>query len=191
MLLTCRWLCIVVYGLLMLDQDAVFAADKYKLEEPVDDVRVFGVGTRVEISGKLQPTPKIAPLSQSASAAISYRERRLLGPGEGAESFRAVREYETALAEIDVDGNKTSIRLPDPLKLIVAQGRTDGVELYGLAGLLTANELDLIRSPADSLAAPERVPARHRRGRMLVGGLAGGTGWNTGSCVVLTYQQAR
>ena len=160
MLLTCRWLCIVVYGLLMLDQDAVFAADKYKLEEPVDDVRVFGVGTRVEISGKLQPTPKIAPLSQSASAAISYRERRLLGPGEGAESFRAVREYETALAEIDVDGNKTSIRLPDPLKLIVAQGRTDGVELYGLAGLLTANELDLIRSPADSLALISLLPTK-------------------------------
>ena len=158
MLSTRCWPCISVTGLLILVPAAIFAADKYKLEEPVDDARVFGVGTRVEITGKLQPTPKVAALSQTASAAISYRERRLLGPGDGAESFRAVREYETAVAEIDVAGNKTSIRLQDPLKLIVAQGQSEGVELYALAGLLTANELDLIRSPADSLALISLLP---------------------------------
>ncbi len=157
---TRRWPDIVVCGFLMLVPAAAFAGDKYKLEEPVDDVRVFGVGTRVEITGKLQPTPNVAALSQTASAAISYRERRLLGPGEAAESFRAVREYETALAEIDVGGNKTSIRLPEALKLIVAQGRSEGVELYALAGLLTANELDLIRSPADSLALISLLPSK-------------------------------
>ncbi|WP_397571696.1 hypothetical protein [Schlesneria sp. T3-172] len=155
---TARFVCLALSGLLLMGPSIARSADKYKLEEPVDDVRVFGVGTRVDVSGKLLVAPKAEPLSQSVSAALSYRERRLLGPGAEAESFRSVREYETAQAEINVDSNKTAIKLPDPLKLIVAQGRPDGVELYGLAGLLTANELDLIRSPADSLALIALLP---------------------------------
>ena len=137
-----------------------FSADEYKLEEPVDDVRIFGVGTRVDITGKVQTAPKAAHMTQAVSAALSYRERRLLGPGSDAESFRSVREYETAQADINVDGNKTAIRLADSLKVIVAQGRAEGVELYGLSGLLTADELDLIRSPADSLALMSLLPAK-------------------------------
>ena len=91
---------------------------------------------------------------------MSYRERRLLGPGEEAESLRSVREYETAEAEIVVGDAKSTIRLPETLKLIVAQGRTEGVELYGLSGLLTGDELNLIRSPADSLALIALLPAK-------------------------------
>ena len=46
----------------------VFAADKIRLEEPVDDTRVFGVGTRVDVTGKTQPSPKVQPLPLTASA---------------------------------------------------------------------------------------------------------------------------
>ena len=160
MLQRTRSICFVVSGLLLMGPSIARSAEMYKLEEPVDDVRIFGVGTRVEITGKLLTAPKAEPLSQTVSAALSYRERRLLGPGADAESFRAVREYETAQADINVGGNKTAIKLPDAMKLIVAQGQTDGVELYPIAGLLTANELDLIRSPADSLALMALLPAK-------------------------------
>lgn len=155
-----RGICIVFGGLLLMGPSILQSAEKLKLEEPVDDSRVFGVGTRVEISGKVLTAPKAEPLSQTVSAALSYRERRLLGPGADAESFRAVREYETAQADLNVGGNKTAIKLPDALKLIVAQGRTEGVELYSIAGSLTANELDLIRSPADSLALIALLPSK-------------------------------
>jgi hypothetical protein len=150
---------VVVAGLILVVPSFGLTADKYKLDEPVDDARIYGVGTRVDIKGKLQTTPKAAHLTQAVSAALSYRERRMLGPGNESESFRSVREYETAEAEINVDGNKTASRLPDALKLIVAQGRSDGVELCGLNGLLTADELDLIRSPADSLALISLLPS--------------------------------
>ncbi len=155
-----RWICVAVGALLFLASDAGWADEKYALEEPVDDARIYGIGTRVDITGKLQTAPKAPHLVQTVSAALSYRERRLLGPGNEAESFRSVREYETAQADINVDGNKTLLRLPDALKLIVAQGRTEGVELYGLNGLLTSNELDLIRSPADSLALISLLPTK-------------------------------
>ena len=151
---------VIVVGFLILAPAVGLTAEKYKLEEPVDDARVYGVGTRVDITGRLQTAPKAAHLSQNVSAALSYRERRLLGPGSGSESFRAVREYETAQADINVEGNKTASRLPDGLKIIVAQGRVEGVELYGLNGLLTADELDLIRSPADSLALISLLPTK-------------------------------
>ena len=136
------------------------AAETYRLEEPVDDTRVFGVGTRIDIQGKTQPSPKVEPLPLTASAALSYRERRLLGPGTEAESFRSLRDYEQTQSEIDVGGQKSASQLANTLKLIVAQGRTDGVELYSLGGPLTSGELDLIRSPADSLALMALLPPK-------------------------------
>ena len=153
-------ICWLLASLLTLSAASLLAADKYKLEEPVDDSRVFGVGTRVDVSGKTQPSPKVEPLKLNASAALSYRERRLLGPGSEAESFRSVRDYETTQTDIDVSGQKSTAKLGDHLKLMVAQGRIDGVELYSLGGALTSNELDLIRSPADSLALIALLPTK-------------------------------
>ena len=151
--------CSVLVFLTVITANACFAADKYKLEEPVDDARIFGVGSRVDIKGVLH-FPKSPDLRQTVSAALSYRERRLLGPSDEAESMRSVREYETATADIQVGESKSTTRLPDSLKLIVAQGRTEGVELYSLSGLLTGDELNLIRSPADSLALISLLPGK-------------------------------
>ncbi len=156
---TLRTACFVIGGFLLMASASAWSEDKYKLEEPVDDVRIFGVGTRITYTGKVR-FPKDVLLAQTMTAVLSYRERRLLGPGGEAESFRSVREYETAEAEIVVDGNKSAPHLPSGLKLIVAQGRPEGVELYGLNGLLTADELNLIRSPADSLALIALLPSK-------------------------------
>ncbi|WP_010587268.1 hypothetical protein [Schlesneria paludicola] len=153
-----RWPSIVTSVVLVMASAVAQSDDKYKLEEPVDDIRVFGVGTRVDVSGKVQPVPKGVQLAQTVSAVISYRERRMLGPGSEAEAFRSVREYETAQADTDFDGNKSQMRLPDSLMLMVAQGRHEGVELRSIQGLLTSDELDLIRSPADSLALIALLP---------------------------------
>lgn len=153
-------------GLLLLTARPGSCDEKYKLDEPVDDARVYGVGTRVDIKGtvnfpqRLDLPQTMTSQPQVVSAKLSYRERRLLGPGEQAESFRSAREYETAQCDIRVGDTTTGLTLPDTLKLIVAQGRMDGVELYGLNGLLTDDELNLIRSPADSLALISLLPAK-------------------------------
>lgn len=155
---TLRQVSLALWSLMFVSSGA-WSADKYTLEEPVDDARVFGVGTRVEVKGTLR-FAKNPDLKQAVSAALSYRERRLLGPGEEAEALRSLREYETAESDIAVADTKTTMRLPDTLKLIVAQGRTEGVELYGLNGHLTDDELNLIRSPADSLALIALLPGK-------------------------------
>lgn len=159
-----RWQDAIVVALFLSAISSTFAADKYKLEEPVDDARIFAVGMRVDVRGsvhfpkKLDVPEIMSTQPQTASAAISYRERRLLGPGEQAESLRSARDYETAECDIKVGDAKTFTKLPDPLKVVVAQGRVDGVELYALNGLMTDDELNLIRSPADTLALIALLP---------------------------------
>ena len=122
-------------------------------------MREFMVSVRAstsKVSSRLLPTLHIyrKPFRQRYPTASDA----MLGPGNDAEGFRSVRDYETAEAQIDVDGGKSSIRLPDNSKLIVAQGRFDGVELHAVNNLLTADELDLVRSPADSLALISLLP---------------------------------
>jgi hypothetical protein len=137
------------------------AADKYRLEEPVDDTRVFGIGMRLDVHGKVQTRGeenKTIDLPLTASAAISYRERRLLGPGADAEGLRSARDYEQAQVDIAVDEEKTTVLLPDALKLAVAQGRTSGLEIYSLGGLLSAQELELLTPPSDSLGLIALLP---------------------------------
>ena len=76
------WLCIAAVCL----SAGAQAAESYRLEEPVDDTRVFGVGTRIDVNGKTQPALQKEPLPLVLSAALSYRERRLLGPLLGTDS---------------------------------------------------------------------------------------------------------
>lgn len=136
-------------------------ADKLTIEEPVDDDRVFGVGLRLDVHGQAQTRGednKPQALPMTASAAISYRERRLLGLGSRAETLRAVREYEQAQVDIDVADEKTAVRLPDALKLVVAQGRVSGAEIVSLGGALSAQELELLSPPCDSLTLTALLP---------------------------------
>jgi len=138
------------------------AGDKYRLEEPADDVRVFGVGMRIQVNGKLQigagEPGKVTPLALDVTAALSYRERRLVGLGRDALGLRSLRDYEITQASIDVSEQKTDLKLDDALKLMVAQGRPEGVELYSLSGPLTTQELELLHTPGDSLALPALLP---------------------------------
>lgn len=146
--------------LVVVSASAAFA-EKVPLEEPVDDPRVFGVGLRLDVHGQVQTRGednKALALPMTASAAISYRERRLLGLGSQAETLRAVREYEQAQVDIEVSEEKTGVQLPDSLKLAVVQGRNAGGEIYSLGGALTAQELELLSPPCDSLSLTTLLP---------------------------------
>lgn len=153
-------------------------APKYLLDEPLDDLRVFGVGFRVDVNGKLSTLDaenKPQALDLNVAASISYRERRVVGPGRDAESLRTVRDYEVSNSEISVGGMKTpGLKLPDALKLTVAQGRSSGVEIYSLGGPMTASEMDLVRVPCDSLLLPRLLPGRE---------VAAGDSWHPESWV--------
>lgn len=141
---------------------ALVAADeKYTLQEPVDDERVYGVGLRLDVQGKVQTLGaenKKVDLPLTGTAALSYRERRLLGTGAQAESLRSVRDFENAQVDIEIADEKTQVILPEALKLIVAQGKPSGLESYSLGGMLSAQEVELLSPPTDSLGLVALLP---------------------------------
>ncbi len=144
-----------------LNGTVIAAGEKYTLEEPVDDERVFGIGLRLDVQGKVQTRGaenKNVDLPLTGSAALSYRERRLLGIGTSSESLRAIRDYENAQVDIEVADEKTQVSLPDALKLIVVQGKPSGLEAYSLGGLLSAQEVELLSPPTDSLGLVALLP---------------------------------
>ncbi len=154
MLIRCGMLFLLLVG-------STTAGEKYTLEEPVDDDRVFGVGLRLDVQGKVQTRGaenKNVDLPLTGSAALSYRERRLLGIGTSSESLRSVRDYENAQVDIEVADEKTQVALPDALKLIVVQGKPSGLEAYSLGGLLSAQEVELLSPPTDSLGLVALLP---------------------------------
>lgn len=137
------------------------AQERYNLAEPVDDSRVFGVGAKLEVQGSvLTVGEKNETLKHpvKATAALSFRERRLVGLGVAAESLRAFREYEVTDAAIDIAGEVTKTSLGDALKLVVVQGRADGLQAYSLGGPLSSAEIDLLKFPGDPLSVVAILP---------------------------------
>lgn len=141
----------------------VSAAEKYTLAEPADDARVFRVELRPEVKGQLDTSTgdgKLLAHDLAVQATLRYLERRLSGTGRDAEAFRSLRKYEDADAQINVSKQLTSSRLRDDRRLIVAQGRREGVSFYSPDGRMSYGEIELLRAPADSLAVLSLLPPK-------------------------------
>lgn len=138
------------------------AADgPYMLKEANSESRIEAVEIRVSVAGTAEfAVEKGKSLTHpiTADAVLKYRERRLQGAGRDAQALRALRRYDALQADIKVGGQLTSSRLSDDRRLIVAQGRREGIFFYSPDGLLTASQLDLLRAPGDSLCLLALLP---------------------------------
>jgi hypothetical protein len=146
------------------------AADKVELAEPEADARIKLVRSHVQVSGQLKTAAgggKSIPLKLNADAQYRFFERRLSGAGRDAETLRTARLYRFANNEAEVtpidapDGvppKKSSLKLPETRHLIVAHGRREGPFLYSPTATLTYDQLDLLRTPADSLSLLGLLP---------------------------------
>lgn len=137
------------------------AAEKYNLSEPAGDTRVFQVELRPDVKGQLDTSSgdgKLVAHELSGSAILRYTERRLAGAGRDAESLRSLRKYAAADVRIDVGGQITASQLREERRLIVAQGRREGVNVFCTSGRMTYGEVELLRAPADSLAVLSFLP---------------------------------
>jgi hypothetical protein len=126
-----------------------------------DDDRVFSVRCRLEVSGDLQtaaPESKGVTLPLKVDGRLSFLERRLPAGGKDAEAFRAARSYQVGEARIEVSGQPQENHLPADGRLIVAEGRSNGVRLWSPSQLLTFDTLDLLSTPGDSLALHALLP---------------------------------
>lgn len=139
------------------------AAEQYTLAPPGPQSAVQAVEVRFQVSGTaefaIEKGQSLAhPLS--AEATLKYRERPLPGAGREARALRALRFYDAIDAKIRVADHATSPQLSDNRRLMVAEGRGDGVLFYSPQGPLTALELELLRAPGDSLALLGLLPPK-------------------------------
>jgi len=139
------------------------AADGVRMKEDATDGRVFKVTVNLQLSGQLQVPGKpgqLQPVNLAGNAKFQYFERRLPGTGRDAESFRTVRYYEQAQAEIKTGDFKTVRGLAENRRLVVAEGRREGVRQFSPNGPMTYEELDLLQFPADSASLWGLLPER-------------------------------
>ncbi len=130
------------------------AGEKYTLDEPVTQTRVYHVSNRLEVSGWLETAVgqgKAKALPLKVNADHDYLERRLSGTGREAAALRSLRHYRRCSVKIEVDKRVTSLRLRDGRRQIVVQGNREGNILYSPLGPLSHGDLELLQMPGDSL----------------------------------------
>jgi hypothetical protein len=133
----------------------------YTLKEPPIDSRIESVDVQVKLSGTATfAIEKGQFLSHPivAEAALKFRERWLPGAGRDAEALRSLRHYDSLATEIKVADHGTRSQLSSDRRLVVAQGRSDGILFYSPLGPLTAADLELLRAPGDTLCLIALLP---------------------------------
>jgi hypothetical protein len=135
----------------------------YTLNEPPADSRIESVDVQVKVSGIAQFAIEKGQFSAHpivAEASLKFRERWLPGAGRDAEALRSLRHYDSLNTEIKVADHATRSQLSAEHRLIVAQGRNEGILFYSPRGPLTATDLELLRAPADTLCLVALLPHR-------------------------------
>lgn len=158
-ILSCFCLFLITIGYCFDSQSAW--AETYKFSEPVKDTRTFNVNSTIKVEGQLETaikSGKARSLKLDVKGKLQYLERRLPGTGRDAGAFRSLRYYESATAEIDVQGQKTFARGRDKHRMIVAEGTPEGLSLHSPTGPLMPSELELLNSPGDSLPVIALLP---------------------------------
>lgn len=142
---------------------------------------VFEVGGTLEVGeGQSEDAKKRPPIKMDAKAALSYSERVLPPASSGEPSSRAVRWYDKAKASIQVGEDTFKPVLRSERRLIAVDVGGAKVLLFGVRGLLTREELDLVDLFGNSLlidqllpSMPVAVGATWKHSEKLLAGLCG------------------
>lgn len=141
-----------------------FAAEKVRLSESPNDERVFRVVSQLNVAGDALTSSNrsgkgaAVKMKLAVEARFAYHERRLGGAGRDEKAFRSIRFYDQAASRVVVSDKLTAYALRDAVRMLVATGQREGVLLHSPAGPLTYDELELLRSPCDSLAVLALLP---------------------------------
>lgn len=131
----------------------------------LESSRQPGETTRVEalleVSGDLSlvESEKVAKLPLTVNARLIYDEKLLAGTPGSLDSIRALRHYEHARADINIEKGSVHPELRAERRLIGATVTNSSAILFSPDGPLLREELDLIDVQGNSLALEALLPA--------------------------------
>lgn len=136
-------------------------AQTYTLAETLKAGDCFRVQLEMKVSGKLRVSRegKPFPLDLTATANHAFPER-ILNIASTGLAERSARSYETATAEISVQGGRSQRTLRPERRLIVAQRHKDQPLVYCPTGPLTREEVELAGEHFDTLSLIGLLPGK-------------------------------
>ncbi len=120
------------------------------------------VSVTLEVGGtlKLVGDEGVQQLKMTASGTAKYHEKLFHGAQPKREKLRVLRDYQEAKATIQVNERTTTPSLRPERASIVVAGHEQGLQLFGVDGPLTRDELELIELPCNTAILDELLPAK-------------------------------
>lgn len=140
---------------------SLFGAPRVSLQEPAETSRIVRVDGEASGEGQAQ-TPqaggKAVALKSEIKAKWQYHEARLSSGGRDSEAYRALRYYGPLDVRVQIAEQVTTPALRDSMRLIVAEGKPDGLRFFSPNAPLMSQELEVLETPADALALLALLP---------------------------------
>jgi hypothetical protein len=142
---------------------AAATTPKYLLKAELPAGATSHVTVKLESGGDLlMPTEKegTKTLPMKLLCNLDYHEQLIDWSPEPAATARAIREYDSAIAKVEIEDKVTNSKLADDRKLILAEIR-DGLSIVtGGEANLTREQVDMVNQVANTLAIDRLLPGR-------------------------------
>lgn len=140
---------------------ALSAGPRVALQEPSESpriVRVTGDATATGQAQTPQASGKAIALKSEINAKWEYHEVRLSSSGRDGEAYRSLRQYGPLDVRVQIAEQVTIPKLRDSMRLIVAEGKPDGLRFFSPKAPLMSQELEVLDTPIDALALLALLP---------------------------------
>lgn len=154
------------------------AAPTYLLKADLPPGTDSEVTIKLEIGGELLlPSEKeeVKKLPIKVVGNQAYRERMVSWSPDSSSIVRAIRDYQSVTAKIEVADQTTNRTLPNDKNLMLAEVRDATSIVTGAFGNLTREQVDLVNEVGNTLAIDRLLPGRE---------VAEGESWSHGNDVI-------
>lgn len=133
----------------------------YVLNESNLPGKTFAVEYDLDVTGQVEervPDNETRTFKIESTATLKYSERHLPSAGRNEAALRSIRFFDQHQTDVTIGDRKTELRLPQKNRLFVVEGRNFELLYYPPSALLSANVLEQLRIPFDSLASLGLLP---------------------------------
>lgn len=133
----------------------------YVLGEPEATGRTYAIEYTLEVTGQVEeriPDNETRKFELKSNAELKYADRHLPSAGRNEAALRALRYFDQHQTNVTIGERETELMLPSRNRLFVVEGRNFELVYYPPSALLSANVLEQLRIPFDSLASLGLLP---------------------------------